>query len=142
MPLDFELTLTETQSTQEVSLDVKIHRSITLVPGYSYEINCNYKMGGFRGEQNIWFHFNDTPVLVQNTTATLVAVYAIEVDINNWKLVLQQFRETDSGVYTCRGASSSVSLDISYRSGKIKASSNVAIARTFCVVYVLYNAPV
>ena len=69
-------------------------------------------MGGFRGEQNIWFHFNDTPVLVQNTTATLVAVYAMEVDRNNWKLVLQQFRETDSGVYICRGASSSVSLGI------------------------------
>ena len=72
-------------------------------------------MGGFSGEQNIWFHFNDTPVLVQQQppdTATPVNVYATEVDANNWKLVLQQFRERDSGVYICRGASSRVSLDI------------------------------
>lgn len=113
--IDFELTLTEYvhyEPTQKVILDATFHRNITLVSGYSYEINCNHKMGGFRGETNIWFHFNGMPVTLPNTTATLASVYAVEVDINNWKLVLQEFREIDSGVYTCRGPTSSVSLDI------------------------------
>ena len=38
--VDLVLTLTESQPTQEVPLDVKFHRNITLVPGHSYEINC------------------------------------------------------------------------------------------------------
>ena len=67
---------------------------------------------------NVWLHSNGTPVEQVNSSTPAVnmsVVYAMEVDINNWKLVLQQFREIDSGMYTCRGASSSVSLDI--RSG-------------------------
>ena len=115
--LDLQLTLSDHQSqpTQEVSLNVDVRRNITLVPGYSYEVNCNHEMGGFRGEKDIWFHFNDTPVTVQEqlSNTTLVNVYAVEVDTNNWRLVFQPFEESDSGVYTCRdGASSSVSLDI------------------------------
>ena len=133
--VDLVLTLTESQPTQEVPLDVKFHRNITLVPGHSYEINCNHKMGGFGGQSNVtvWFHFNDTPVqqlLATPVNMSVTVVHAIEVDKNNWKLVLQPFQETDSGVYTCRAASSSVSLDI--RPGIVKA---LVFTCTFCVVY-------
>ena len=85
---------------QKVPLTVNVQRNITLVPGYSYEVNCNHEMGGFRGKRNIWFHFNDTPVTVQEqlSNTTLVNVYAMEMDTNNWKLVLQPFQESDSGV--------------------------------------------
>ena len=121
--VDLVLTLTESQPTQEVPLDVKFHRNITLVPGHSYEINCNHKMGGFGGQSSVWFHFNDTPVQqLLATPVNMSVVHAMEVDINNWKLILKQFQETDSGVYTCRGASSSVSLDI--RPGTLEAYSN------------------
>ena len=95
--VDLVLTLTESQPTHEVSIDVNFHRNITLVPGHSYEINCNHKIGGFGGQSNVWFHFNDTPV--QDVTATPVnmsVVHAMEVDKNSWILVLQPFRETDS----------------------------------------------
>ena len=119
--LDLQLTLIDhnSQPMQTVPLTVNVQRNITLVPGYSYEINCNHKnlMGRFRGKQDIWIHFNGTPVTVlvqeQLSNTTLVNVYAMEVDTNNWKLVFQSFQGSNSGVYTCRdGASSSVSLDI------------------------------
>ena len=117
--LDLQLTLIDhnSQPMQKVPLTVNIRRNITLVPGCSYEVNCNHKnlMGGliFTG----WFHFNDTPVTVldqkQLSNTTLVNIYAMEVDTNNWKLVFQPFQGSDSGVYTCRdGATSNVSLDI------------------------------
>ena len=118
--LDLQLTLIDhnSQPMQKVPLTVSVRRNITLVPEYSYEVNCNHRnlMGGFRGIQGIWIHFG-TPVTVlvqeQLSNTTLVNVYAMEVDTNNWKLVFQPFQESDSGVYTCRdGASNSVSLDI------------------------------
>ena len=130
MPLhvDLELTLTDhdTQPTQKVFLDVKFHRNITLVPGHSYEINCNSRMGGFGDQSNVWFHFNDTRTPVQwqlANPADISVVYATKVNINNWKLVLQQFQAADSGVYTCRGPSNSVSLDI--RPGIVKPTVTV-----------------
>ena len=116
--LDLQLTLIDhnSQPMQKVPLTVNVRRNITLVHEYSYEVNCNH-MGGFRGKQDIWIHFNGTPVTVlvqeQLSNTTLVNVYAMEVDTNNWNLVFQPFQGSDSGVYTCRdGASSSVSLDI------------------------------
>ena len=125
MPLhvDLQLTLTEhdSQPTQKVFLDVsKFHRNITLVPGHSYEINCNNRMGGFGDQSNVWFHqFNNTQARLLATPINISSVvYAMKVDINNWKLVLQQFREANSGVYTCRGPSNNVSLDI--RPGIVK----------------------
>ena len=48
--LDLQLTLIDhnSQPTQKVPLTVNIRRNITLVPEYSYEVNCNHNlMGGF-----------------------------------------------------------------------------------------------
>ena len=121
--LDLQLTLIELESEQMllqkiVPLNVLSQiRNITLVSGNSYEINCNHLRGGFGEARNIWF-FNDTPVIVQqelpNTARStpLNNVHAIKVDINNWKLVLQRLQAMNSGVYSCRGHNSSVSLDI------------------------------
>ena len=108
--LGLKITLTESQET--VALDINLCRHIKLVPGRSYEINCNHE-GGFGGAQYAWFHSNSTPVqkVTNSDPVNMSSVHAIKVDANNWKLLIQEFRETAAGeVYTCRGANRNVTL--------------------------------
>ena len=94
-----------------VSIDVQQQRNISLVIGRSYNITCNCD-GGFGGTSDVWLR-DSTPVPTgQTVSSTMSSIHTVMVDTNNWILVLQLFRASDAGNYTCRGADSSVTLRI------------------------------
>ena len=115
------MTIKDVESQDIVPIVVQIQRNITLVPGRSYEINCNHE-GGFGGARNVWFYSNDTPVSIQDEITSMpinvAFVFSVMTNNNDWKLVLHNYRETDGGGYICRGANSRLSLAIA--SGKRK----------------------
>ena len=101
----------ERGGTTSVNLDVDQSRNISLVPGLTYEINCN-REGGFGGATTVWFR-NGVAVTVrtgQTVDPSVSSIHANMVDGNNWGLILQRFM--DGGRYTCRGANGELTLVI------------------------------
>lgn len=116
MLFDLGLTLkvreVESQSYFVIAIGVQLRRNITLVPGLSYEINCN-REGGFGSAMNVWFLSNGTPVQQDQPENTSVShIYNSKATNNDWKLYLLRFKEADVGEYTCKGDDSHATLAI------------------------------
>ena len=91
-----------------MELVVSEARTFSLVPGFTYQINCR-SLVGFGGLANVWQDGEGNGITIMTPAPELdfdqPAVYSTQrdpADANVWSLVLQSFSESDTGTYVCQ----------------------------------------